>query len=119
MRRSSYSAFFGAGFLMAGPFIVFGERASSRAAPFLATVTPRDWDSKCDMKTAERGPQNRMSPRSRSKQRNHSRNHEAKSHDRNDSHRERSACYDSRSVEKEPDSRNRLHQSCAIQNESE
>src|SRR4029079_4998534 len=119
MRRSSYSAFFGAGFFIAGPFIVFGERASSRAAPFLATVTPGDWNSECDVKPSERRTQNCVTPCSGRKQRDHSRNHEAKSHDRNDTHRERPACNDSRSIEKEPDSRNCLYQARTIENESE
>ena len=39
--------------LSAAPFIGLCARASSRAAPFLATVSPGDWNSKCDVKPAE------------------------------------------------------------------
>src|SRR5215208_8180942 len=98
MRRSSSSAFFGAGFLSAGPFIEFCDRASSRAAPPLATVTPCDWNAERDVQAAERRTQNCVTPRNRREQRNHSREHEAKSHYRDDFHRESTTCNDSRSI---------------------
>src|SRR5690349_21971109 len=98
MRRSSSSAFFGAGFLIAVPFIGLCERASSRAAPFLATVTPGDRYSESDVKSPERGAKNRMAPRNRSKQRNDSRRHEAKPHHGDNLHGKCSAGDDAGSI---------------------
>src|SRR5215208_5377996 len=98
MRRSSSSAFFGAGRLKAAPFIGFCERASSRAAPFLATVTPGDRDSECDVKSAECRAEYRVTPRYGREQSDGAGSHEAQAHHGHDLNRERSPCYYSCSI---------------------
>src|SRR5256885_4754758 len=89
-------------------------RRSSRAAPCLATVPPRDRNSKSDVQTAERDGHQPIVPGLRGKKRQRSNEHEANPHDRNEPHRERAAGHNCRPVQEQPHAGNGLDDTSAI-----
>src|SRR5687768_1693949 len=93
------------------------ELSSSRAAPCLATVPPRDRNAEPDMKASKCCRHYPAIPRGWRKKRNRAREHEAQPHDGNDAHGERSAGENTGAVEEEPHSRDHLDQSTAVKDE--
>src|ERR1700676_5422506 len=73
-------------------------RRSSRAVPCLATVPPRDGNTKGDVKTAKCSRHYPIVPGRRSEKRKSTSEHETDPHERNDSDRESTASDDPRSV---------------------
>src|SRR5512132_4177773 len=77
-------------------------RRSSRAVPCLATVPPRDQNSKRNVKPPKRRSHDPVVPRRWGEEGKRSCQHEADAHDGNDSDGKRAASHDARAVEEEP-----------------
>src|SRR5688572_27539079 len=94
-------------------------RRSSRAVPCLATVPPRKRNPEAYVQTAESRRHYPVVPRLRRKKSERSGQHEAESHYRHHLDRERSAGHHGRTIEKQPRSGNRVHETGPVEDDGE